>query len=72
MNEEEVLIDLLKTHKPYTYIQMHQSKFSNTLTRYKAGLLKPATFRDFVKNFGYVKENGVFIKLFDFSQKRVQ
>lgn len=70
MNEKEVLQDLLKTPKPYTYIKMHQSKFSNTITRYRAGILKPATLRGFLENFGYFRENEVFVKRFDFTEKR--
>jgi hypothetical protein len=62
MNDDEVLKDLLLTPKPYTHIGMHQSKFSNTLTRYKAGLLKPNTFVEFLKKFGYFKENGLWMK----------
>lgn len=63
MNDDEVLKDLLLIPKPYTHIKMHQSKFSNTLTRHKAGLLKPATFVEFIKKFGYIKVDGVWQKI---------
>lgn len=69
MNEKEVLQELLKIPKPYAHIEMHQSKFSNTITRYKAGLLKPVTLRCFLERFGYFKENDVFIKRFDFVEE---
>lgn len=63
MNDEEVLKHLLLIPKPYTHIKMHQSKFSNTLTRYKAGLLKPATFAGFIEKFGYIKIEGLWQKI---------
>lgn len=61
MNEQEVIQDLKSFVKPYTYINMSQSQFSNTLTRHEAGLLKPKTLIKFLSDFGYIKENGVFV-----------
>jgi hypothetical protein len=62
MNELEVIQDLRSYVKPYAQIKMPQSHFSNVLTRYEAGLLKPKTLVKFLSLFGYEKENGVFVQ----------
>lgn len=66
MNEKEALTDLLKTPKPYTHPEMSQAVFSNYIVRFKAGILKPATFRFFMQKFGYFWNGEAFEKRFDF------
>lgn len=70
MNEQEVIQDLRSFVKPYTYVNMPQSHFSNVLTRYEVGLLKPKTLVKFLELFGYFKENGVFVKRFEVCTER--
>jgi len=66
MNEKEALKDLLKTPKPYTHPEMSQAVFSNYIVRFKAGILKPATFREFMLKFGYRWDGEKFQKDFEF------
>lgn len=62
MNEQDVIQELRSLVKPYEYVKMPQSQFSNTIIRLEAGLLKPKTITDFFKQFGFEKENGVYVQ----------
>lgn len=61
MTENEVITELNSQIKPYIGI-MHQGTYSNYMTRYKFGILKPSTLCKFLNQMGYFKENGLWIK----------
>lgn len=70
LTERETIDDLKLYDKPYLHIKMCQSVFSNILTRYKAGILKPKTLHKFLEQFGYFKEGDYFIKKFNVGLKK--
>ncbi len=65
MNTSQLIEYLRKEVKIYLQLnpEMPQSTFSNTLTRYEAGLVKPKTLANFFGRFGYYEgENGLWLK----------
>lgn len=63
MNEQDVIKELRSLSKPYLYVpNVSQSRFSNILRQYEAGLVKPKTLEGFLKIFGFEKENGLYIQ----------
>lgn len=61
MNEQEVIKELQTKVKPYIGI-MQQGTYSNTIIRYKNGLLKPSTLHGFLEKMGYIKIDGLWMK----------
>lgn len=71
MNEKEVINRLKSVPKAYTYVEnVSQSYFSNLIIRYEYGLVKPKTLDKFFGFFGYIKEGGVYIAQFDFTEPK--
>lgn len=54
MNDDQLIQHLQVQTKPWVN-KLPQPTFSNNIIRYKAGLLKPVTIKNFFEKLGYVK-----------------
>ena len=62
MNDEQIILDLQSQVKPYIGTDVKQPRFSSTIIRFKAGLLKPSTLKVFLTDLGYVKTQEGWVK----------